>query len=113
MSLAHLLIQNAAVSAVAFALLWMLALRLKDVSFIDAWWALGMAGLATLSLLTSGPTSPHKLALTLICLAWGLRLGVHLLLRWRRDGEDRRYAEMMAHARGQRGWSFAKASLLF
>lgn len=113
MSLIHLLVQNAAASAAAFALLWLLALRLKDVTFIDAWWALGMAGLAMLSFVTSGPASPHKLALSLICLAWGLRLGAHLLLRWRKEGQDRRYVEMLGHAQTERGWSFAKASLLF
>jgi steroid 5-alpha reductase family enzyme len=113
MGLIQLLILNAAISAGCFAGLWLVALKLKDVSFIDAWWALGMALLALTSFIASGAPTPHKLALLLLCVAWGLRLGVHLLIRWRREGRDRRYADILGHAQSERGWSFAKASLLF
>lgn len=113
MTLSHLLIQNGLISAACFFGLWLISLRLKDVSFVDAWWGLGMVVLALASFVASGPASPHTLALTLLCAAWGLRLGVHLLLRWRREGPDRRYQALLAHAQGERGWSFAKASLIF
>jgi len=114
MNLAHLLIQNAAISAVCFIVLWLIGIRLKDVTFVDAWWGLGMVVLAAASFVGSGggPT-PHKLALLGLCAAWGLRLGGHLLLRWRHEGPDRRYRSMLGHAETVRGWSFAKASLLF
>ena len=105
------LLINAAVSAAAFVGLWLIGLRLKDVSFIDSWWGPGMALIACATLIQTGPT-PHGLLLTGLCLLWALRLGGYLLWRWRRHGADPRYVAMMAHAERERGWSFAKASLL-
>jgi len=113
MSLTHLLIQNALISTGAFAGLWLVGLALRDVTFIDAWWALGMTLLALASFLASGGASPHKIALLILCALWGLRLGLHLLRRWRLQGQDQRYVALLDHAQSVRGWSFAKASLLF
>jgi steroid 5-alpha reductase family enzyme len=113
MGLAHLLIQNALISAACFAGLWLIGIRLRDVTFVDAWWGLGMVVLAAASFVAAGRPAAHGIALTGLCAAWGLRLGVHLLLRWRREGPDRRYRSMLGHAQDVRGWSFAKASLLF
>ena len=111
MPLLTLLLTNAAVSAVAFVGLWLIGLRLKDVSFIDAWWGVGMALIAWTTLIQVGVT-PHGALLTALCTAWALRLGGYLLWRWRKQGPDRRYVSMMAHAQGHRGWGFAKASAL-
>lgn len=108
----HLLAQNFAVMTVVFVLLWLVNVAIKDPSFIDSWWALGLATYAWLSFLTVGQTGDHARWLTMLCTAWGLRLGFHLLWRWRKDGPDRRYATMMAHARTERGWGQAVASLL-
>ena len=54
MPLLTVLAINAAVSAVAFLALWLISLRLKDVSFIDAWWGPGMALLACSTVETTG-----------------------------------------------------------
>jgi steroid 5-alpha reductase family enzyme len=113
MPLAHLLIQNALISTVCFLGLWLVSIRLKDVTLVDGYWPLGMVVLAGASFASTGPANPHKLLLLALCAAWGVRLGAHLLLRWRREGPDRRYLGLLDHARNVRGWSFAKASLLF
>lgn len=107
---------NAAVSAVAFLALWLVSLRIKDVSFIDAWWGPSMALLAW-STLAQGPLNqremtPHGLLLTGLCTLWAARLGGYLFWRWRRHGADRRYVSMIAHAEKHRGWSFAKTALV-
>jgi steroid 5-alpha reductase family enzyme len=106
-----LLLINAAVSAVAFVGLWLVGLRLRDVSFVDAWWGVGMALIAWATLVQIGPT-PHGVLLTALCTVWALRLGGYLFWRWRKQGPDRRYVSMMAHAQSARGWGFGKASLL-
>ncbi len=110
-SLIALLATNAAVSAAAFVGLWLIGLRLKDVSFIDSWWGLGMALLAWTSWLQAGAT-PHGLLLAGLCTVWALRLGVYLFWRWRQHGPDRRYVAMLTHALEVRGWGFGLASLL-
>jgi steroid 5-alpha reductase family enzyme len=110
-SLIAFLLTNAAVSAVAFVGLWLFSLKLKDVSFIDGWWGLGMALIAWTAWLQAGP-SPHGTLLAGLCTAWGSRLGGYLLWRWRRHGPDRRYVAMLTHAKEVRGWSFGVAALL-
>jgi steroid 5-alpha reductase family enzyme len=112
MGLLQLLAINAAISVACFAALWLIGIAIKDVTFVDSWWALGMVVLALASFVESGPPTPHKIALTALCVAWGLRLGIHLLLRWRRDGPDRRYKTMLGKAETERHWGFAQSSLL-
>ena len=107
-----LLLENLGVTAACFLILWRIGVALKDVTFVDSYWALGMVILAWASFFETGPPTPRKLLLVGLCTAWGLRLGVYLLLRWRGHGADRRYRTMMGKAESERGWSFAKASLL-
>jgi steroid 5-alpha reductase family enzyme len=110
--IAQLLIQNLAISAMLFILLWLVNVAIKDPSFIDSWWALGMVVTAWASFLFVGHTGLHAMALTVLCSIWGLRLGIYLFWRWRQHGPDRRYVTMMGLAQKERGWSYAKASLL-
>ena len=112
MEIAQLLVPNLLLSITLFVFLWLINLRLKDPSFIDSWWALGMVVLAGLSFVSTGQGGKHALLLTGLCAAWGLRLGVYLLWRWRKHGPDRRYSSMMALAKSERGWGYATASLL-
>ena len=112
MGLLDLLAVNATISIACFIGLWLIGVALKDVTFVDSWWALGMVVLATASFVQTWPASPHKIAQTALCAVWGLRLGGHLLLRWRREGPDRRYRTMLGKAETERGWGFAVSSLL-
>jgi steroid 5-alpha reductase family enzyme len=81
---------------------WLLSLRLKDASIIDIFWAPGFALLAWASALTAGAPMGARgwLVLDLVTI-WGLRLGLHILLRHK--GEDHRYAKMRAKF-GARWW---------
>jgi steroid 5-alpha reductase family enzyme len=66
--------------------------------------------LAWASFFATGASSPRKLALLVLCSAWGLRLGLYLLARWRRNGPDRRYQTMAGKAQSERGIGFARWS---
>src|SRR5262245_49322151 len=112
MDILQLLTVNAAITAGMFLVLWRIAVALKDPSFVDSWWALGMVLTAWSSFVLGGAIGPHSLALTGLATVWGLRLGSYLLWRWRKHGPDRRYVTMMSKAKSERGWSFATASLL-
>ena len=112
MQIIFLLLFNALVSALCFLVLWRISVRIKDVSFVDAWWGLGMVVIALSSYAFTGGSGPHALALTAICTVWGLRLGLYLLWRWRQHGPDRRYVTMLGKAESERGWSFARGALL-
>ncbi len=110
MEILQLLAQNLLLSAVLFAALWGVNLLTRDPSFVDSWWALGMVVTAWASFLFVGHAGAHPAWLTGLCTAWGLRLSLYLLWRWRKHGPDRRYVTMMALAQKERGWGYAQAS---
>ncbi len=112
MSIASILAVNALVLVVTFLIAWLVALRLRDVTFIDSLWAIGMVVLAASTLVQTQGDQVRNALLTGLCAVWGIRLGGYLLARWRKHGADRRYERIFAHAQDQRGWGFAKASLL-
>lgn len=112
MVVASVLIFNFILSAALFAAFWAISVRIRDPSFIDAWWALGIVVLAWATFLQAPPPASHALALVALATAWGLRLGVYLLRRWRDHGKDRRYAALEARAH-QNGMAFATFSALW
>ncbi|MES2754221.1 MAG: DUF1295 domain-containing protein [Pseudomonadota bacterium] len=112
MTLWALLATNAAVLAVAFIVLWAICLKLRDVTPVDSFWAIGMVVVAASSFALSHGEPDRKLLLLALCAAWGLRLGGYLLWRWRQHGPDRRYVALLGKAEARGGWGFGKASAL-
>lgn len=109
------LLVNLAVLMAAMVALWGVSVAIKDVSFIDAVWAYGMVALALFTawrMTGQGDLSPTGWLLAGLTTLWGLRLGTHLLLRWRRLGRDPRYDRILGGAMEKNGWSFAFASLV-
>ena len=102
---------NFGLCVAGFLALWLVGSAIRDVSFIDSIWALGMGGLAAATWLQVPRHGPAQLLLVGLCGVWALRLGLHLLIRWRAHGPDRRYVRMMEKAKAERGWSYAHASL--
>jgi len=107
-----LLALNLALVLAAMTALWLVALRLKDVSFIDAVWPMAMLLLALATWPRTGGDEARKLLLVGLCAVWALRLGGHLFIRWRGHGEDRRYKTLL-DAQAEKGRGFAVASLFF
>jgi steroid 5-alpha reductase family enzyme len=108
----QLLITNFAIIMIAMAGLWLYSIRIRDVSFIDAFWAFGMVILAVSTFLQVSGDPARQWLLTGLCLLWGLRLSTHLFSRWRAHGEDPRYKKILGHAMEKNGWSFGKAALI-
>ncbi len=111
MSISTILLINFAAITVLMVALWRYSIRIKDVSFIDAFWAFGMVMLAGLTFALSDGHPARKLLLLGLTALWGLRLGLHLLARWRASGVDPRYAAILGRAMKKKGWSFSRASL--
>lgn len=93
-------------------ILWWIAVAIRDVSFIDAFWAFGMVLLAWGSAWQAGIESLHGRLLLGLTSLWGLRLAIHLFVRWRSHGEDPRYAKIIARQMETKKWSWAKVALL-
>lgn len=110
--IAALLGLNLALIIVVMTGLWLLSLRLRDVSFIDAVWPMGMLLLALATFpRTEGDPVRKGLLLWLVGI-WALRLGWHLYRRWRAHGADGRYLDLLDRMEKTRGWGFGKTALL-
>lgn len=107
-----LLLGNLLLIVVAMSGLWLVALRVRDVSFIDAVWPMAMLlmALATWARTDGEPT--RTLLLLVLVAIWALRLGTHLFLRWRAHGADARYLALLERVKAARGWSFGRIALL-
>lgn len=100
-----MLLENAAWLFAALAALWLLALGLREVSFIDSVWGFAMAWMAFLSIADTkfGAAAFAIFAMTFV---WGVRLGLHLLRRYLRHGEDQRYIRILPPTRPFGRWAF-------
>jgi len=92
--------------------LWRAAVAIRDVSFIDAFWAFGMVLLAWGSAVQAGFDGMRTQLLLLLTTVWGLRLTAHLFRRWRAHGEDPRYVRIIGRTMEVKGWSWSKTALL-
>lgn len=72
--------------------LWLVSLRLKDVSIIDIFWGMGIALVVNLVAWLGHASGPRTAAVLFLVNLWGLRLAAHLWARHK--GEDHRYAAM-------------------
>ncbi len=95
-----LLALNFAIIMGCMIVLWLISIPLKDVSYIDSFWAFGFVVLAASTyFLTDG--SPERSALILFVTAiWGVRLGSYIFWRWRKEGPDGRYVALLGKAKG-------------
>ena len=104
----ELLIDGQIASSLAMLMAWLVAVWIRNTSYVDVVWAYGV-GVIGLYFLhqCSDLCSPQRLALLQGLLGvWSIRLGTHLLRRCRGQPEDIRYAYL-------RDYFGAKANLGF
>src|SRR4051812_16355867 len=76
----------------ASVLLWLVSLRLKDVSIVDMFWGPGIAVVVDIAAWLGHASGSRTSAVLFLVNLWGLRLAAHI---WsRHKGEDHRYAAM-------------------
>lgn len=93
MPVMQLLAVGLGVAALAFALLWILSVRLKNYGFLDVMWSLSIGMLAAMDALLGAGQPLRRLAFAVLGVAWSLRLGLYILIRVLRahPQEDKRY----------------------
>jgi len=97
----------------AFLVLWLLSMAIRDVSFIDGAWGLGLAAMGIATFVQRPEPTVQGILLTGLVAVWGIRLGLYLLWRWRQHGADRRYVDMLARAEAKNeSWGYA-AGMIF
>ena len=112
MGIAQLLIANFIFVLACVLGLWLVSLKLRDVTFMDPFWAIGMVLVAAVTMAGTHGASARQSALLIVAAAWGLRLGGFLFWRWRHDGPDPRYVRLIEKAQQKQGMGFARAALM-
>ena len=77
---------------VAFTLLWLVSLALRDASIVDICWGPAFVLAASATLVTLDAISPRAATVTALLVLWAARLAFHLARRNLGHGEDPRYA---------------------
>ena len=90
------------VAVVAFSLLWLLSLALRDASVVDVFWGLGFVLVGWTYYAAAEPRTAIGLLVCVLVTVWGFRLAAHIGLRNAGTGEDFRYQRW----RQQSGRSF-------
>ena len=99
--IAYVLGTNFAVLMGTMLVLWLISMPLKDVSFIDSFWALGFVLVAWVTFAITATGDPDRKMLMLgLTTVWGLRLGGYIFWRWRKEGPDKRYVALLSKAPG-------------
>jgi steroid 5-alpha reductase family enzyme len=111
--LGSMLLVNYAILFVIILLLWFYATKIRDVSFIDAFWGFGMVIMAWTSWLQIGDHSRRADVLLTLTTIWGVRLAYHLFTRWRAHGEDPRYVKIIGGVIESKRWSWNKTALIY
>ncbi|WP_339871323.1 DUF1295 domain-containing protein [uncultured Brevundimonas sp.] len=109
--IAVLLSVNLALIVGVMVALWLVALKVRDVSFIDGVWPLAMLFLALVTWPRTEGDPGRKWLLLGIVTLWAARLAWHLFRRWRANGADARYVAILKD-RADKGWSFGKTALV-
>jgi steroid 5-alpha reductase family enzyme len=97
MDVSAILLTNLTVIAALLTAVWLVSLRLSDVSIVDLVWGLGFVVVAWVTFYLTRPHSATgDFVLPVLTTVWGLRLSAYLA--WRNHGqpEDKRYRAMRA-----------------
>lgn len=71
--------------------LWWISLQLDDCSIVDIFWGPGLILLMSIYFALTDGALPRRILITILTIAWGMRLTIHLYLRYRANGQDPRY----------------------
>jgi steroid 5-alpha reductase family enzyme len=81
--------------------LWLISLRTRDVSVIDIFWGIGIAGVVDIAAWLGYAGGDRAAMVLFLVNIWAIRLAAHIWTR--HEGEDHRYAAMR-HQFGRRWW---------
>lgn len=86
----------AAVMAGLAVFMWLLSVKLRDVSIVDSAWSIFFLLFALVFAWRQGDRSVGTLAMLALVAAWALRLSIYITWRNHGHGEDRRYQAIRA-----------------
>ncbi|MDP4291263.1 MAG: DUF1295 domain-containing protein [Bacteroidota bacterium] len=99
---------------IMMTILWLISLKIKNVSIIDLFWGLGFVATSLVYYLNTDDYGIRKTVLMILVTIWGLRLTAYLAWRNYGKGEDFRYQKFRKDYGENRYWwiSFFQTFLL-
>jgi len=89
-----LLLVGAVGASLTMICVWLFSIRIRNASYVDVAWALGIAGTAVVYALLADGSTLHRVLVAGLGTIWGVRLGTYLLSRLAGKEEDGRYQEL-------------------
>jgi steroid 5-alpha reductase family enzyme len=93
----HPWLEAAIVLAIPMLALWLVSVRIRDVSIVDLFWGIGFVLVVVWSYVRAGSFDLKPTVLVVAVAVWGLRLSGYLAWRNWGKGEDRRYQNIRAN----------------
>lgn len=95
-------------------ILWLISVRIKNVSIVDLFWGLGFVLAGWVYFLNTDGFGARKIIIMTLVTIWGLRLSIYLAWRNHGKGEDFRYRKFRKDYGEDRYWwiSFFQTFLL-
>jgi len=90
---------------------WLLSLKLRDVSIVDSLWSIFFIVFTLLFAWRMRSDTMASFVLIALIVLWGLRLSIYITVRNHGNGEDRRYQAI--RARNQPNFGFKSLYLVF
>jgi steroid 5-alpha reductase family enzyme len=85
-------------------LLWIVSVRLRNVSIVDPFWGLGFVVVSIFYFLQGDGFEARKILVLIMVIIWGLRLSIYLFWRNSGKGEDFRYRQFRKDFGEKRYW---------
>jgi len=102
-----LFLQASLIILILITLLWILSVRIKNVSIVDLFWGLGYVVVNSYFFFMSGEMNARKILLFTLVSLWGFRLFIYLAFRNIGKGEDFRYQTFRKDYGPERYWWFS------
>jgi len=114
MTFLQIYLVNFACIIIMMTLLWLISVKLHNVSIVDSFWGFGFVLSVSVYAFTTEGLEFKKLLLIAMVLLWGMRLSIYLAWRNFGKGEDFRYREFRKQYGENRYWwiSFFQVFLL-
>ncbi len=88
-------------------ILWLISIKIKNVSIVDLFWGFGFVVASVVYFLTTEGTEIRKILIMTMVSIWGLRLSIYLAWRNLGKGEDFRYQKFRKDFGENRYWWYS------
>lgn len=88
-------------------ILWLISIRIKNVSIVDLFWGFGFVVAGAIYFLNTEGFETRKILLMIMVALWGLRLSIYLTWRNAGKGEDFRYQKFRKDYGERRYWWYS------